>query len=446
MMNVMVRHMLAMSLLLPAVCEAATQGPLRKCEKNPRYFADRDGRPVYLTGAHTWANLIDMGPTDPPPRFDYDAYLAWMQEHDYNFMRLWTWELPQSAITGGMVAKSTFDYAAPMPWKRTGPGMAGDKKPRFDLKHFDDAYFKRLRTRVQAAQERGIYVSIMLFEGWGAQLAGKALEYHPFSRDNNVNGISADKNGDGRPMEVHELGSKEILALQEVYVRKVIDTVNDLDNVLYEISNECQPQSTEWQYHVIRLIKDYEKKKPKQHPVGMTFQYKGGSNKTLWESPADWISPNPDGGYRDNPPASDGRKVVISDTDHLWGIGGDRAWAWKSFTRGLNPIFMDPYNTATGRKSVETRWEDVRKALRQTRGYARRMDLASAIPHGELCSTGFCLAAPGREYLVYLPEKKPATLDLSAAKGELSVEWFEPATGTVKWFDKVAGGKKVEFH
>ena len=28
-------------------------------------------------------------------------------------------------------------------------------------------------------------------------------------------------------------------ALQEAYVRKVIDTVNDLDNVLYEITNEA---------------------------------------------------------------------------------------------------------------------------------------------------------------------------------------------------------------
>ena len=33
-----------------------------------------------------------------------------------------------------------------------------------------------------------------------------------------------------------------ITALQEAYVRKVVDTVNDLDNVLYEISNESSRQ------------------------------------------------------------------------------------------------------------------------------------------------------------------------------------------------------------
>ena len=68
-----------------------------------------------------------------------------------------------------------------------------------------------------------------------------------------------------------------------------------------------------------------EKKKPKQHPVGMTFQYKGGSNKTLFDGPADWVSPNPEGGYRDNPPASGGQKVVVTDSDHLWGIEIGRA-------------------------------------------------------------------------------------------------------------------------
>ena len=93
-------------------------------------------------------------------------------------------------------------------------------------------------------------------------------------------------------------------ALQEAYLRKVSDTVNDLDNALYEVANEAADYSTEWQYHVIRYLKQYEAEKPKAHPVGMTFQYKGGSNRVLYESPADWISPNPgEGGenYRREP-------------------------------------------------------------------------------------------------------------------------------------------------
>ena len=47
-------------------------GPLRVHPQNPRYFADGSGRAVYLTGSHTWANLQDQGPKDPPKPFDYE--------------------------------------------------------------------------------------------------------------------------------------------------------------------------------------------------------------------------------------------------------------------------------------------------------------------------------------------------------------------------------------
>ena len=183
----------------------------------------------------------------------------------------------------------------------------------------------------------------------------------------------------------------------------MIDTVNGFDNVLYEISNENHPPSTQWQYHMIRFIKDYERTKPQQHPVGMTFQYKGGSNQTLFDSPADWVSPNPDGGYRDDPPPADGRKVVLSDTDHLWGIGGNLAWVWKSFTRGYNPIFMDPYDGDILGNRFDPKWDPIRRSMGYTLRYARRMDLAQMRPAGEAASTKYCLANPGRQYLVYKP-------------------------------------------
>jgi len=38
-----------------------TAGPLRLHPANPRYFADRHGRAVYLTGSHTWDTLQDLG-------------------------------------------------------------------------------------------------------------------------------------------------------------------------------------------------------------------------------------------------------------------------------------------------------------------------------------------------------------------------------------------------
>ena len=252
-------------------------------------------------------------------------------------------------------------------------------------------------------------------------------------------------------MDIYTLKHPAIRAIQERYVRKVVDTVSDLDNVLYEISNENHPPSTEWQYHMIRFIHDYERQKAKQHPVGMTFQYKGGSNKTLFDSPADWISPNSDGGYRDDPLAADGRKVILSDTDHLWGIGGNRAWVWKSFLRGMNPLFMDPYKGEILGQKSDPRWEPVRKALGHTLGLSRRMDLAAMTPQNELASTGYCLATAGdakRQFVVYLPKGGEVSVDLSdaaARPNEIRVEWLNPESGAVVPGAKTEAGQRRSF-
>lgn len=433
-------HSLA-AVLCGSTILAPASGPLRVCEANPRYFADASGKAALLVGSHVWNNLQDIAATDPPTPFDWDAYLGFLERHHHNFVRLWRWELTRWS-TGDNYGNRQHT-CAPHPWARTGPGLAIDGKPRFDLTQFDDAYFTRLRNRVRSAGERGIYVSIMLFEGWGLQFAEDAWLAHPFHPNNNINGIGTDPDGDGRAVEIHELADPRVTAVQEAYVREVIRTVNDLDNVLFEISNENHPPSTDWQYHMIELIRRTERAMPKQHPVGMTFQYQGGSNQTLFDSPADWISPNPDGGYRDDPPAADGTKVIINDTDHLWGIGGNAQWVWKSFCRGLNPIFMDPYDGAVIGERFEPRWDPVRRSLGHALALAERLDLARMTPHNALASTSFCLADPGVDYIVYLPDGGVAELDLSAAQGGLSVEWIDASTGAATPGASVDGGGRI---
>lgn len=133
----------------------------------------------------------------------------------------------------------------------------------------------------------------------------------------------------------------------------------------------------------------------------MTFQYsrdpkQRGRNDTLFRGPANWVSPNPDAAghdYRTNPPPATGAKVILADTDHLWGIGGDVAWVWKSFLRGLNPIFMDPYREAVLRGGREAQWEAVRRAMGVTRRLSLEVDLATLTPEDQLASPGWCLAA-----------------------------------------------------
>jgi len=295
-------------------------GPLRVSKANPRYFTDGIGRVVYLTGSHTWGNLCEYPPRLKYPPFDYGAYLEFLGRHHHNVFRLWAGD--------GLGHR-------PSLYVRTGPEKATDGEARVDLTRLNQKYFDRLRERVVAARDRGIYVGIMLFRP--DMYVKEDWPDHLFNPANNVQGLSGDTNGDKSGAEAYDLSVPRITRIQEEYVRKVIDTVNDLDNVLYEIGNEGDKSSVEWQYHFIRFIKKYQAGKPKQHPVGMTGS--GFDDETLFKSPADWISPCA-GAYRDNPPGSDGSKVIIVDTDHLAFLRGD---PWKCFLRGLQFIHMDTY-------------------------------------------------------------------------------------------------------
>lgn len=445
----MLHWLLVMGMMLMAAASADAwtfQGPLRVSAVNPRYFTDDSGRAIYLTGSHTWATLQERAGEDTPP-FDFDEYLDFMQAHNHNLVRLWTWEhAAWMQFTDEMIRYWPNRYA------RTGPGLALDGLPRFDLTRFDEEYFARLRTRVEAAGERGIYVMVMLFQGFSIEqkgtqgvdpARGNPWDGHPFNVHNNINGIDGDLNGDGEGREVHTLASPEITALQEAYVRRVIDALGDLEHVLWEISNESHGESTAWQYHMIDLIHEYERHRPLQHPVVMTFQYAGGNNEDLFASPAEAISPSSAGGYEHDPPAADGSKVILADTDHICALRGDRAWVWKSFCRGLNPIFMDPYRDVRMGHRYDPGFDDVRRNMGYTLSYARRIDLTHMVPRGDLCSSGYCLANVGHEYLIYSPDPGPVTLDLTGAPVAFAVEWFDPAQGRTVAGDNVTGGGQV---
>ena len=77
---------------------------------------------------------------------------------------------------------------------------------------------------------------------------------------------------------------------------------------------------------------------PKQHLVGMSSDggyVKGDDTERLFKSDADWICPgwNTDTSciYITDPPAATGEKIILTDTDHLWGVGGNSKWVWKFF-------------------------------------------------------------------------------------------------------------------
>jgi hypothetical protein len=175
-------------------------------------------------------------------------------------------------------------------------------------------------------------------------------------------------------------------------------------------------------------------------------------NDPLYASAAVWISPgyddeifahgghpmapnSPPSRWLADPPPADGRKVVITDTDHYAPGKGDALWAWKSFLRGHCPILMDfgiidvvhPLDPSLGIPPYEL-YEPARLAMGDTRRLAERVSLMDMAPRGELASTGYVLANPGSEYIVLQPAESADAFTVTLSARTYSLEWFSIAT------------------
>jgi hypothetical protein len=64
-------------------------------------------------------------------------------------------------------------------------------------------------------------------------------------------------------------------------------------------------------------------------------------------------------------------------------------------------------------------------------------------PEPALASSTYCLAHPGQEYLVYLPEGQEVEIDLTGVPGAYDVEWFDPNSGAFQRSDPVEGNRTV---
>jgi hypothetical protein len=433
--------------------------PLRALATNPNYFTDGSDNAIYLTGSHTWNTVQDWGTNDTIEPLDFKAFVNMLVAHHHNFTLLWTTELP--TFRGlPTAANNPPDFTvSPLPWQRTGPGKASDGKPKFDLTKYNQAYFDRLRDRVQQLHAAGIYAGVYLFSGeWLLRFRFPGDGY-PLTGTNNINGID----DGGGTKSVTMTAPDAITAVQDAYVKKMIDTLNDLPNVLWIVSQEAPRDSVWWNSHLIALTRSYEAGKPVQHPIGLGA-LDSDKDTTLLNSDADWIAPS----ARISPTTSLGtgnprRKININDSDHSYfGIWNDtpqvnRNYFWINFTNGNQTLFMDPYvvhyprerrnlcpNPVHGIGSgPDERWKNVRDTMGFIRRYADRVNLADMTPQRKLTSTGHALAnaeSTRPEILVYAPTGGDFSVNLASYNSRLAAEWFNPATGATSAREEVAGG------
>jgi hypothetical protein len=357
---------------------------------------------------------------------------------------MWIWEHSRFYYGSSSIRFIPHLYARS---SQTGHRDGGNK---VNLKKLNQAFFNRLKSRVVEAKKRRIYVCVMFFQGFSTDQKPRRTQGpwigHPFYKSNSIQEVNGDFNGDNWGEEVHRIPSdfkdrklksriEQINNFQKVYIRKVLDTLRNQENVIYEIGNEMDKGSINFQNHMVNFIKDYLKvNKYPQVPVGIT-----GSpidNKTLFKSSADWISPmdfkvygnkNNKGKF----PIASGNKIVLNDSDHTGPLNtyNDERWVWMAFTRGHHPILMD---NIWGNDSFLVR---ARKAMGDTLRYVNRVNFVNMVPSTSKSSTKFALVHEGNTYIVYQPGS--GKFDVNMKAGIYDFEWFNPKSSKVASFSKI---------
>jgi hypothetical protein len=415
-------------------------GLLRVHPSSPRYFTDNSGKAIYLSGEQIFVDLQDntfnkSSIYNYKRTLNFSWYMQFMRDRNLNYIRNWT--LMSTGGASGVIAN-------PMPYERvSGYGNALDGEPKFDLNQFNQSFFDRMRARVIEAGKNGIYISIMFYDVYAFSNFEPPLDPmwagNVFNPANNINGVNADSNGDGWGVEFFTSPSPEIKVYQRKYIRKVIDTVNDLDNVFFELSNEAAGH--QWHIEIINYVKSYESLKPKQHlvfysPGGLSGAgtYDFTSYDEVVGSEADVFAGSTAFGdhYRTHTPVNNSGKPSIFDMDHIAAgedsFKNDHTFPWKAFTRGYHFNLYDlPFEQPQAESAA---WEIVRKNAGATGNFANKKfaDLSKMNPQSGLSSTGYALANPGSEYLIYQSGSGSFSVNLEA--GTYNYEWYNPSTAS----------------
>jgi hypothetical protein len=261
------RALLLGSLLFPAAApgqSAEENPPLRLHPENPRYFLFRGKPTVLVTSGEHYGAVMNLD-------FDYVPYLEELRSKGLNHTRTFSGayrEVPGSfGITDNTLAPAPHRYLCP--WARSATPGYFDGGAKFDLTKWDEAYFHRLKDFVAQSGQRGIVVEITLFCVW---YDGKVWDVSPMNARNNVNAI-----GNCPHAEVNTLKHKDLLAVQEGLVRKIVQELKDFDNLYYEICNEPYERSTtapEWEDRIIATIVDAEAGFASRHLISRNFAHR----------------------------------------------------------------------------------------------------------------------------------------------------------------------------
>ena len=249
------------------------------------------------------------------------------------------------------------------------------------------------------------------------------------------------------------LGNAPVLEVEKAYLRRIVDAVNDFDNVLFEVSNENY-YNLEWELSIAKFVHEYERGKPRQHLVmpldlpdhdygGVTYSAEAkNDHKKSWKT---WDLAQ----LHDRMLAARGLKQpLIYDTD---GIESDdnpvqRKGFWTAFVSGGHVNYTDySFQPEIGGDERGLRRAELRRQLGHLASFTRQVRFWEMHP-AEIVRSGDAYAlASRREAVVYLPSGGNVEVNLEGMAGGLRAKWYNPRNGLFGQPSAVAGANVQSF-
>ncbi|MFH1436813.1 MAG: hypothetical protein ABIJ56_13990 [Pseudomonadota bacterium] len=389
-------------------------GPVMTVRLDPddphRFIAG--GEPLFLVG--TYPSIAALTGESPDLDTYYRNFIDRLEAGGLNYFR--------QVFTMG---QPFGEYL--VPYERTGPGDAADGRPRFDLERFDEGFFEHWRRVVEYAQDAGVVVQVTIFDTWhnkewvvedgGAPDRIWGMQYDFYSGGNNVSGI------DTPNVNAWTNPDNPAFGIQQDLVRRAVDTLGDLPNIVWEICNENN-YNEDWEIRLADFLTAYEVEHGLDPHLVM---------------PRDL--PNHDGaGGKGNDPVAVHAEIaanyaqsrpLIADNDGGGHVGpeGRRHKVWAALTAGGT---IDYFHFDMREQGVLDSAEvaEGMQYLGLTRTFLNDfgVDLRGMGPADDRVSAGWCLAAPGERTIVYLMSGGSTTVD--GLPASYDAWWFNPRDGS----------------
>jgi hypothetical protein len=427
--------MALVSMIWP-IREAASE-PIRLHPDNPHYFLWRGKPTLLITSTEHYGAVLNRV-------FDYKRYLATLQADGLNLTRTFSGAYCEP-VGAFKIERNTLAPAEGnllCPWARSDTPGYPNGGNKFDLTKWDPQYFQRLTDFVAEAGKRGVVVEMVLFCPF---YEDAMWLLSPMNAANNVNGI-----GRLPRTDVYTLKDKDLLAVQDAMVRRVVEALKDFDNVYYEICNEPYfgGVTLDWQAHIAQTIVDAESGLANKHLIAQNIA--NGSQKIE--------NPNPHVSifnfHYATPPMAVAQNHALNRVigDDETGFAGEdrvkpyRLEGWDFIVAGGAVYDNLDYSFTVGHEDGTAAinapgggGQELRKQLQILARFMQGFDFvrmwpSDSIIRGDLPKgvTVRALAHSGQAYAVYVNGNNLANLAVELPDGQYKAQWLNTKTGDIE--------------